>query len=190
MPHRSSTRLAQLKRVAGHHTSCGYDPRAVARPFRIFINALTLPVCLAVLHLWIRGYRSPEAVYYAMQPTAPAQRFVYAELTPGRLAWGARSLPVSGVRGFHRATSGWEFAVVAELSPGSISGPISSGSWEHSVPLWIVALLAGALPGYRLMRCVGRLRVTPGHCWNCAHDLRATPEYCPECGVPVTRPTA
>ena len=52
------------------------------------------------------------------------------------------------------------------------------------VPLWLMVMATGVLPGSavaRRMRAHGRRR--RGLCVNCGYDLRGTPQSCPECGV-------
>ncbi len=65
---------------------------------------------------------------------------------------------------------------------------ITTSPMAHAVmfPQWVVALLAGVLPGTRAVswiRRARRRRVAAGFCAECGYDLRATPERCPECGV-------
>jgi hypothetical protein len=57
-----------------------------------------------------------------------------------------------------------------------------------SVPDWLVLIIVGAYPGWRLFRYLSRRRrYQDGMCPSCGYDLRATPDRCPECGkIPET----
>lgn len=66
--------------------------------------------------------------------------------------------------------------------------------WAVQIPLWALAVLFG-LPAalwvrgaWRRTRGVRRDRL--GLCPACGYDLRSTADRCPECGRPVTAPTA
>ncbi len=63
----------------------------------------------------------------------------------------------------------------------------SNGSFIRiSIPYWFPALLALAMPSFRLREFVRtRRRRRAGLCRQCGYDLRATPDRCPECGTPV-----
>jgi hypothetical protein len=60
---------------------------------------------------------------------------------------------------------------------------VTDAKSQWSVPLWLPALLLAALPAWRLVTRVRRVkRRRQGSCPSCGYDLRATPDRCPECG--------
>jgi hypothetical protein len=104
----------------------------------------------------------PALARYHSSPPGPF--FVlWANDQSGRLGW----------LGFHYAS--WQ-------------SPVLTG-WTIGLPHWLLALIAGALPGVRVAGSARRrYRKSRGRCPKCTYDLRATPDRCPECGMaPATR---
>jgi hypothetical protein len=60
------------------------------------------------------------------------------------------------------------------------------------IPYWLLLLVTGAYPLYRLLDLPSqrrRKRFAAGECLACGYDLRHTPDRCPECGlIPATAP--
>ncbi len=66
------------------------------------------------------------------------------------------------------------------------------------LPLWLLVLVTGAFPGYRLATWVYKRhlqqrqadRIARGCCPMCGYDVRATPQRCPECGHELLQQSA
>jgi hypothetical protein len=126
----------------------------------------------------------------------PTPRSAYTQVRAG---WDF----TSASREAASASPGWTWE--CKLVPTNLDGPSEDAAWgpvrwgsldlpaafetytrrSASLPLWLLALAAGAWPlasVAMLVRRRRRLRRRPGCCRNCGYDLRATPERCPECG--------
>ena len=180
------------------------------------LTALSLLLGVAVATCWVRSYwavyerkvqqdepllgESPSGpVYYELRSTRGVALVVAAQGRPRRrpLPWllGRREavLPDAFMVGTFNAR---DFGpVVLASGTGSMKfgedfrGPvIAQGVPFRSVTVsyWLPALLAAALPAFRLVawtRRRRRRRRNVGLCSACGYDLRATPGRCPECGA-------
>ena len=163
-----------------------YNPGTVKRLGCILLNALTLLsllLCLASAALWVRSYRVSDGLCYVYGPDRGKQRIAFAELWRGRVGLGVENLPVPlDVRGFHRWSMGWEFAILADRSPSGAFGALIVPR-KATFSLGLVLLVTGVIPVVWVVRRVLCRTYRLGLCPACGYDLRATPERCPECGT-------
>lgn len=75
----------------------------------------------------------------------------------------------------------WEGQVFGGQIRFLYDGTVQEG--ENSIPLWLVVLLTGVVPGIWCWRRGAANRQDGNFCGDCGYDLRATPERCPECGA-------
>jgi hypothetical protein len=168
-----------------------YDPGEGMRRFlRNLLNAFTFLSTIlfaATVVLWVRSYRVSDGLCHVYGPGRDRQRIVLANLWRGHMRFGIDSLPVPlDVRGLHRWFPGWEFAIIADDSPGLTSGAIDVDSAipprKATIHLGVLPLLTAGRPALWVARRVRIRGHRPGFCVGCGYDLRATPDRCPECG--------
>jgi hypothetical protein len=79
-------------------------------------------------------------------------------------------------------------ATLESLGSRQLSQPMQF--WAVSVPLWLLVVVFGILPGIRVIRMIfARIKrhgaQQKGHCTQCGYDLRASKDRCPECGTQI-----
>jgi hypothetical protein len=205
--------------------------RTTLRIFGWFIKTVLLLIALAALVIWpvSRGKRmSVSGEHDVVQPTRGelreySIRVEYARLyighrwytyvDPKSLQWFREQAAARGKRWRFESRS-QKLSIVA-YDASKRWGPfgwyqferMNSGSRSYSLPLWLVALVAGLWPAVSLAGFVvrGRRRrkaAREGLCERCGYDLRATPArgvppfkpgellaVCPECGHSEARST-
>src|SRR5688572_24057428 len=155
--------------------------------------ALSLTLCVAVLVLWARSYRTCDAL---VRPSSPGDRLCITS------EFGVLVFEVEGpLRGSVLPT--WEYFDTPlprrwpvrtgrfgfEAYRGQVSHFVRlppSAVWGVAIPHGCAALALAALPAWGLVRhrrgLTRRRRREQGLCDRCGYDLRATPGHCPECG--------
>ncbi len=190
--------------------------RRIIHYVRNTLTALSLPLCVASVGLWIASYRYVLCAGWANDPRATSRQWrvvtasergsciigygLLAGTPPSYTSWAD-----SGLRGhvFPVGMTFYKGAAVAApptsdvLGFGKFSVTNTSGGprWTdryHAAyaPHWFIALLFASLPGrWAFIHWRAKQRALIGHCKRCGYDLRATPDRCPECGTEVGKVT-
>ena len=156
------------------------------RRLPLFALAVSAPVFLATVALWVRSYQGPDYVHY----TSPNQWCL--SLISGHGTFDVLYIP--------------RWPQEPELRRGRYPSQVYygtryskrilgfGGGEQHrdlggryvNIPHWFVACCAG---GAAMMSARSwwrrRRRAVAGRCRGCNYDLRATPGRCPECGTAV-----
>ena len=164
------------------------------------IALVSLALCVATVVLWVRSYRTADAVEFmyhgqrwqlvsaggrlradnAPELEAFVIRLVRLTQEVDRAMVRARPLTSARVRptedGPRYAAASRELeALLATPRPTAQGGEVS-----FAIPACAMALLPTCWLAARLRV---RWRLKPGLCLTCGYDLRATPDRCPECGA-------
>ncbi|HZL36418.1 MAG TPA: hypothetical protein VFC78_13950 [Tepidisphaeraceae bacterium] len=171
---------------------------------RLFTSlcALSLLLCVATTVIWLGSYRYTSISFYDEYVKAAPQRGVTVLFGNGRFYLEYR-VDLADV-----SRPGWQSYLTGRKEPAFLNGVIfqnptlanrlgfdshrirnQSGTREWVViPLWLAAIMMGALPILWVRRRAARAKsLRAGHrqCRRCGYDLRATPDRCPECGTIV-----
>ena len=159
-------------------------PAGMFRRLFTLLSALSLPLCVAVVVLWVRSHEHPAR----------------AEVHIGTHGYGITSAR-GGVEVW-RGLDPWDLTDSADpyrpldSVPGWL-GVDRAGSWEDAggaiesrglrFPHALPALVASALPLVWVVRRLAeraqqRAATQRSGLCQCGYDLRATPGRCPECG--------
>jgi hypothetical protein len=107
-----------------------------------------------------------------------ASGLTYIGTTSGNVFIARHPLPATSKRGWRFWSVPREPAAPTLGFDGGFSSPVQFG---YAMPLWLIAIVAGGVAGWCLIR--RRNMHAPGSCRTCGYDLRATPDICPECGT-------
>ena len=167
---------------------------------RVFtaLAAISLPICIAIILLWVRSYWRWDILGRTRPATGGQLRFVSIESVNGRIVIGVtrnspRNLPRRTRDGhllhtqdastvtFYSTTLrqqiGFDFKSVTSRRTGA-------GEWHLTIPSWFITLPAALPPAAWLMAfCRRKSHPRPGFCPACGYDLRASPDQCPEGGT-------
>ena len=163
--------------------------------WRALGTLLSLLLCVGALAAWEASLRTSYAVrrvwYDPLQNLYTSSGVV---MSYGQVQWSDRWWRPAGGRSAALEPTGMRYEKdvpwrlpVNRLGFGfgktTMTGNLGMDEW-WAVPLWLVALVAGAAPAagwaVRRLRRMRERRV--GCCRGCGYDLRATPLRCPECG--------
>ena len=155
---------------------------AVKRRLVTLAAAASLLLCVAMVALWVRSYKTQDSLRTLAQP---GESSLFAGSLRGVVAIGY-------VRASARILRRWSSEPVITGSTFATEQLWGFGyeraSWGWAVTTPIAAILIMQLLLFAaLLAPLLRPRGTPLHtCPTCGYDLRATPERCPECGTSVS----
>ena len=167
------------------------------------LTGLSLLLCVAVVALWVRSYRTAATFDWWSVGTGGVEfRVRGATARAGSVGFYVADYPPGLCRGsyplhYHRSrTEGNSrparrklgFAV-ERSSPAPGQTDVVWRAWR--VPFWFLLLASALAPARRAARGISEARLRRrGLCPACGYDLRATPGRCPECGHPADTPVA
>ena len=171
-------RRSVMRRRFGHH-------------LLIASAAASLALCVVACVLWVRSYRSSDAVRVA----SPRLGYGIAYSGRGGVMLGATREGTVFPSGLHYhveedpepagdGPSGWVAFDVLGFGMRAERPPYVVAAYAVWFPHWFAVLGLSVLPARALARrATLRKRARRGLCGACGYDLRGTPRGCPECGA-------
>ena len=185
--------------------------RRLARHVSTILAAICLLPCVTVCVLWVRSYRTVDAVGFTRQRPAPASDLICS--ANGGIIYQHLAYPANSTARY--SSAGWSYErgpYTAALAQLDGHRPLGVGYSDTTpkvdryglngtreivaqLPYWLLLAATGTLPigGVLLRRHrrrAAREGAARGLCPTCGYDLRAhgEGERCPECGIEVNLP--